>query len=401
MERFPRGRIPELDGLRGIAIAMVLACHYLPIEVATRHGSLVAYLKVLLGFGWSGVDLFFVLSGFLIGGILIDARESENFFGVFYTRRFFRIVPIYSVILLLFPLADFAVRSIRPGGFYWLFANPMPWFSYATFTQNFWMAFHNSEGGNFLAPTWSLAIEEQFYLTLPLLIRLLPRRKLMTWLPVIICCVPVLRTVLLLHWRPNVMAELTLTPCRADALLMGVLAAAVVRDDEWRERISRHSRHFRGLLIALLAGVALLVRTAPGISFPPMRSFGFTWLALFYVGVLLFAVTQRESWLSRRLRNRWLMWLGSIAYGLYLIHQPVQGLIYGFFGGRAPVIQQWNDVKFALISLVVTIFIARVSWLYFERPLVEVGHRWHYRPARPVAGEEGEVAFAGANSVSS
>ena len=92
------GRIPELDGIRGIAIRMVLIAHF--FLVVSRPGSGLAYALVPLRLDWSGVDLFFVLSGFLIGGILLDARESSNYFRVFYTRRFFRIVPIYAVLLL-------------------------------------------------------------------------------------------------------------------------------------------------------------------------------------------------------------------------------------------------------------------------------------------------------------
>src|SRR6266851_1125269 len=92
------GRIPELDGIRGIAIGMVLIAHH--FEVVSRPGSTLAYALVPLRLTWSGVDLFFVLSGFLIGGILLDARESSNYFRVFYTRRFFRIIPIYAVLLV-------------------------------------------------------------------------------------------------------------------------------------------------------------------------------------------------------------------------------------------------------------------------------------------------------------
>src|SRR5260370_10007989 len=92
------GRIPELDGIRGVAIGMVLIAHL--FAVASRPGSALAYALVPLRLDWTGVDLFFVLSGFLIGGVLLDARESSNYFRVFYTLRFFRIVPIYPVLLV-------------------------------------------------------------------------------------------------------------------------------------------------------------------------------------------------------------------------------------------------------------------------------------------------------------
>src|SRR2546425_646800 len=97
------GRIPELDGLRGVAIGSVLIWHYFVLPTVAAPGTPLSYARVFGGLTWSGVDLFFVLSGFLIGGILLDARQATNYFQVFYTRRFFRIVPIYAAILLLFP----------------------------------------------------------------------------------------------------------------------------------------------------------------------------------------------------------------------------------------------------------------------------------------------------------
>src|ERR1700731_3519067 len=94
------GRIPELDGIRGIAIAMVVVYHFFLLPIQAPPAALLSYVKAAGRLAWSGVDLFFVLSGFLIGGILLDARDSLNYFQVFYTRRFFRIVPIYAVCLV-------------------------------------------------------------------------------------------------------------------------------------------------------------------------------------------------------------------------------------------------------------------------------------------------------------
>lgn len=95
------GRIPELDGVRGLAIALVLFLHL--FNFSTKLASFWARSLVPFRLSWTGVDLFFVLSGFLIGGILLDARESTNYFRVFHVRRFFRIVPIYVAVLLIFP----------------------------------------------------------------------------------------------------------------------------------------------------------------------------------------------------------------------------------------------------------------------------------------------------------
>src|SRR5271156_3076565 len=140
----PKARIPELDGLRGIAILLVLAYHYvsIPSGVAPTH-----LYQRLFAIGWSGVDLFFVLSGFLIGGILLDVRESPNYFKSFYGRRFYRIVPLYYVWVAIY----FIVTSFRP--------SPETWRSvpiYALFLQNSVKINHAILGTAWLGALWSL-----------------------------------------------------------------------------------------------------------------------------------------------------------------------------------------------------------------------------------------------------
>src|SRR6266436_10069272 len=152
------GRVPELDGIRGIAIGMVLIAHF--FLVVSRPGSPLAYALVPLRLDWSGVDLFFVLSGFLIGGILLDARESSNYFRVFYTRRFFRILPLYLVCLLA-TLLLYALTQAGLGpriAWLWTSEKPVPWFSYPLFLQNFWMAVRSTPGIFPISVTWSLAV---------------------------------------------------------------------------------------------------------------------------------------------------------------------------------------------------------------------------------------------------
>ena len=162
------GRIPELDGLRGLAIGSVLIWHYFMVPTVTAPGTPLSYALVFGRLTWSGVDLFFVLSGFLIGGILLDARKASNYFQVFYTRRFFRIVPIYAAVLLIVP--TFLLLAQRTHHGTWLTPAHPPWYFFWTFTQNFWMVRAMDFGGNALGVTWSLAIEEQFYLLWPLIV---------------------------------------------------------------------------------------------------------------------------------------------------------------------------------------------------------------------------------------
>jgi len=185
-------RVPELDGLRGVAILLVLIYH--GISDVLPPSGLPARLMAVGRLGWSGVDLFFVLSGFLIGGILLDVRPSPNYFKTFYLRRAYRILPIYGVSMVLFSL-----RFIRPGGVASLGVfsqSPIPWLSYVTFTQNLWMAALGSFGVGALAATWSLAVEEQFYLTAPLIVRKVDPKRLVLILLMVVAGSPLLRTVL-------------------------------------------------------------------------------------------------------------------------------------------------------------------------------------------------------------
>jgi peptidoglycan/LPS O-acetylase OafA/YrhL len=152
------------------------------IEAHSRFATFVIACGQL---SWSGVDLFFVLSGFLIGGILLDARSSPRYFQTFYLRRAYRILPLYFLVigLSLLPhlLAQFSVaRAAHTTPL------PLPWLSYATFTQNFWMAYLGVFGPSGMGITWSLAIEEQFYLSIPLLIRNVRPRNLMIVLLMVI-----------------------------------------------------------------------------------------------------------------------------------------------------------------------------------------------------------------------
>src|SRR6476619_3815817 len=142
-------RIPQLDGIRGLAILQVLLWHYVAI-LPSHSRTVLSYLQHLLCLTWSGVDLFFVLSGFLIGGILLDHRDAPNYFSVFYRRRICRIFPLYYALFLAFVLLRNRLPIGAANG--WLFDRPLPLWSYATFTQNFLMSKLGTFGPNWLAP---------------------------------------------------------------------------------------------------------------------------------------------------------------------------------------------------------------------------------------------------------
>src|SRR5262249_23229097 len=180
-------RITELDGLRGLAILFVLVYHYANFDVAPH--SLFYYLSLPQRLTWTGVDLFFVLSGFLIGGILIDQRESSQYFFPFYLRRFHRIFPIYYIFI-----ASLFIRTmVWPR---WaLSASAMPLWPYPFFLQTLLSPVVMTFGPAWSGATWSLAIEEQFYLLLPLAVRRLSAKSLLRFVVVCVLAAPIVRTV--------------------------------------------------------------------------------------------------------------------------------------------------------------------------------------------------------------
>ena len=250
-------RVSELDGLRGIAILQVLIWHYFVGPISPQLIS--PLLHKCLGLTWSGVDLFFVLSGFLLGGILMDNKNSTNFFRVFYLRRCCRILPLYFLWILIFVIIVHAFKELTfEYPYLSIFdLNIYHWVAikhYLTFTQNFLMAQHHDWGNQWFGVTWSLALEEQFYLVLPLIIYFASARILIYVFLFLIVLAPILRTVLffVLPLPDGVFWSFFLMPCRGDAFLLGALCALLLRKDWFKKLIHRHM-----LIVYSIAGILL------------------------------------------------------------------------------------------------------------------------------------------------
>ena len=373
-----QSRILEVDGLRGLAISLVLFYHYFGSTVQRQPHTLLAYLFAPFRLSWSGVDLFFVLSGFLIGGILLDARKSTNYFKVFYTRRFFRIVPIYFVLLLTFVGFWLAVGSSAQPVFSGILAGTMPFWTYPLFIQNFWLAAAGTFGTGWLAPTWSLCVEEQFYLTLPSIVRFFSRRALIGFVISGIAAAPLFRMILYRSSPTGWIGSDVLLFCRADALLFGVLCALLFRSRRWSRRISGSSYWFPGLLLTLLGLAVFLTKIGPDFWRVELVSFGYTSLAALYACLLLFVCTRPAHFLAAVARWRVLRWLGSIAYGTYLFHMPIQALTFALVRRGAPQIDNFSSLVLTLAALAVTLVLAHLSWNFFESRLVKFSHRARY-----------------------
>ena len=182
--KFDSPRIPSLDGYRGFALLMILVFHYVNNQIIlTENPSFfIIQLSKITSFTGTALDLFFILSGFLIGSILLKNKRSSTYFRVFYLRRLLRIVPVFFLLLLTYA----GLRQLNiydPDGF--LFANELPIWTYFSFIQNYVMAFSDTYGARVLTPTWSLAMEEQFYLILPTMVFFV-RRKLLPYIFVLL-----------------------------------------------------------------------------------------------------------------------------------------------------------------------------------------------------------------------
>ena len=368
-------RVAALDGLRGIAVLMVIVMHYYAI-VPTADGSVVhSLLKRSVSLFFSGVDLFFVLSGYLIGGILLDHRESPTLIPAFFWRRFLRIIPLYALLLASF----FAARAVPSlvtlsGGEYFNSAVPLP--SYFVMLQNVAMSWTRSFGNYWLSPTWSLGIEEQFYLLMPFVVRYASRRVLAYGCMVALVVCPLLRLSALL--ADNSIAAIFLLPMRTDSLLAGVLCAIAMRDS----RVVGLVRAHRPLLAALLAsfGAFLILLSSQNLTSlaPLIASFGYTIIGLFFAALLLWILVFPVGGTARLLGFRPLRAVGVVSYFVYLFHLPVVFTVHWAVRGMPPWHHDWQGGALTVLALAITLFLAAISWRYLESPLLRVGRRSTY-----------------------
>lgn len=382
----PTSRLPALDGLRGLAILSVLAWHYVA-SIAPWESSWGQAARTGLAFAWSGVDLFFVLSGFLIGGIVLDNRQAPNFISVFYGRRALRILPLYWLLLVAFAASAALLGGrISAGADEWLHGNPQSLFTYLTFGQNIASGFFSptvAEPG-WLNVTWSLAVEEHFYLVVPLALVVLPARVIPWALGSVVAAGPLIRWLLVTRSDASVYV---VTPARVDTLVLGVLCAWALRQPRLRAALTSR----RLVAAAALLGAALVATQLHdvGLAFPVLA---YSALGLFHACVLILAVTRQRGALAAVLRVPALQRVGLLAYGLYLFHQPVNGLVHALLFDAAPALTGWRAGAATAVALATTFALAELSWRVVEKPLISIGQRLRYARAPSQANDTGATA---------
>jgi peptidoglycan/LPS O-acetylase OafA/YrhL len=360
-----RGYVPELDGLRGIAILLILVHHFWP-----KRGPMADFGAVP-AMGWVGVDLFFVISGFLITGILLDTREDAHYYRNFYARRALRILPLYYLFLIGifvvyphsfshgFDIAEFRQQARSPFWYIFYIGN-LP--TAVTGEQPFWM----------LHPLWSLAIEEQFYIVFPLLVALLPPRHLALLLSALLVLAPAFRLASYAYAPANWYLPFEATPARVDVLGWGcLLAVALRRRPHWLTPLTARR--------ALWAAMLLLLATAIVTGLPHQGYFAQVWgysvVALAWATLVLWTVLHRGETSTAGLRGRPLRHLGKICYGLYLLHLPAEdGLLR--LSARLGLPGDPNSVLMFLLKCASAVLLAQLSWAFFESRLLRLKTRF-------------------------
>ena len=359
-----------LDTLRGGAVLAVLVWHCLNNTSVLRTPAL-SFLQEFSSHFFFGVDLFFVLSGFLIGGALMDSRDRPDYFSRYAARRIGRIVPLYVAWLTAFGFMSLLGADRLGGAFPWLLGlDGMPYWSFLTFTQNFYSADLGTWGPMWLGVTWTLAIEVHFYVLAAILVYLVPVR----WMGAVSLTVIILAFALQIYgWPSRGWEEITvLTPVRLDAPFAGVLCAWLWRAQATRELIGRHAPMLKCAALALIAGAYICV--VYGTWRDPDSNFTANAI-IFGLATLAFAGPDAgsPSWVVRFMR-----WCGVRCYGLYIFHVGILGLashmIFTSPPNAFPPGTGWPAV---IIGLAITFGLTAASWRYFERPIM----RWAARSA--------------------
>jgi peptidoglycan/LPS O-acetylase OafA/YrhL len=364
-------RLAVVDGFRGIAILSVLLGHcLLPGPSAPLTRLLYEGGKWL----WLGVDLFFVLSGFLITRILISSVGRPDYFRAFYARRALRILPAsYLVLLIAFVLFPLLRPDLAGTGF------QRTWPYFAAYVQNWLLIAHPPEiAWDGLHHTWSLAIEEQFYLAWPLVIRAVAphRRELF--------CLAAALGVLVLKlslWQGGAewgtMFAATFT--RADGLLLGAWVAVVT--------VQGRSRYFSSLAVDITGWSAHLLFAALFVAFMGTLVSSAVVALVTPTAAVIFAFwllrsLQAPHALTPMLESRLLGWLARYSYGIYLIHWPILSTLRARLYGKgllAPWIKtgtNWELLAIGVFTVAVTVLAAVIMFQLVERRFLDLKRRW-------------------------
>lgn len=363
-------RIEELDGLRGLAVSMVLIWHFVGCMIDQSLGNWAKVVFDITIFGRTGVDLFFVLSGFLITGIVLDrSSHAKIFLQSFYIRRVFRIVPSYLILVSIYWLI------VAAGKNNYAFNTETPLLYHATFTQNWWMSANEKWGPAAISVTWSVAIEEQFYLFFPIFLLIASQKNLpKIFVAIAIFSICFRLVAIFIFDNPFLMYVNTLS--RLDGLAAGALVAYLWRDPRFGVWLSSFS-YIKKVFWVLLSLVPLFLIALHSNRTMTMALWGHTYLTLLYAVSLLAILISLPSGGMYFLRRTWLRKIGAVSYTIYLFHPFFLSSIF-LLAGRSERISTLWDCGLAGAALLVTFFYSKVSFKYLEQPLTRLGRAFRY-----------------------
>lgn len=364
--------VSALDGIRGLAILLVLVCHLFWANIDTPN-SIYNLIEKTTRAGWVGVDLFFVLSGFLITGILFDSISDGHYFRNFYSRRVLRIFPLYyAVVILLF--------LIFPAG---LAGGPRMLVLLMLYLQNTPLWFnipHITPPTSLIPHLWSLAAEEQFYLFWPIIIYLIKDRRKLLWVAGFgVVLAPIARTVMYAHGVPA--DEIyVMTVCRADTLLSGAWLALIVRGPA-RKKILQSAIYLFWPSLA----VCLFIAWTSGIfgrESAPLIKYGYSFLALTMTTLVAMSLRPGSA-MEAMMCTRGLRFLGRYSYGIYVIHW----FVMRYLQETALPLLRIHVRSLVLYHLIaaplmfsVCIFLAVLIFRFYESPFLRL--KRHFNPQR-------------------
>jgi peptidoglycan/LPS O-acetylase OafA/YrhL len=355
-------KLVALDGVRGLAIAAVMLTH-----IAIQPVALNPVLRGTFALGWSGVDLFFVLSGFLITGILLDTRQCSNYFRSFYARRVLRIFPLYygflAFALLVFPYIvspDFMPAPSHRWLYVCYVAN---WLPHAQW--------------HVLSHFWSLCVEEQFYFIWPLVVLLVGPRRL---LPLIV----VLEVALVggrswwLWSHSHLATEYGATVFRVDGLLLGAGCAVLVRQFRLERRSVGALPWIALLFLATFVGGYHRLSHTDRHFFT--QSIGFALLAISFAAFVLYAALAEETpgWHRSWLHWKPLVLFGKYSYGIYVFHYPIFYFANELFRRLPYAIYHsaWFAYVFVALESAASFAVAFLSYNFFEKRFLALKDRF-------------------------
>ncbi len=384
-------RKPELDGLRGIAVCAVLAWHFL--GVPSRQTAL-EFLHAITIFGRTGVDLFFVLSGFLITGILVDFRQSRNLLPVFFARRALRILPpyilliaVYWAIFLVFGPTSVANERVAPAWQQVIAQTTLAW--------NWLIAIYDQQIARGFDVTWSVAIEEWFYILLPAVVLAVPPKRLalvLALIAIVSICARAAVHLIEPSWR---YAPYVLLPFRLDGLCFGGLLALAYRSATATAALTRRLPQITAVAVCMLLSIPFVVAAVA----PTLRSSMYLWghvylNVAFALGLAAVVLRSQVLWL----RNPLLVWFGLRSYSIYLFHPLILAATFGLAGREA----RYNavvDAGLVLAAFGATLVVCAALFRTVERPALSFGHRRFQYVAGPWPARERQYNSHAPNNV--